>query len=158
MFKNLWKVIRKRQSVLTVISCSHAGFKTHNRRPTVIKIERATRRKYLWSTKPRPLYSKAFVSTTTHCRWPTSTEIERTAQRKHHWTTKPGPLYSKAIVWTICHPQRYVQLGSTNEANCTSTASDTITLMNYTISSHSKINSKINFALKIIFKLNFRVS
>ena len=29
------------------------------------------------------------------------------------------------------------------------------TLMNYTVSNHSKINSKINFVLKIIFKLNF---
>ena len=53
---------------------------------------------------------------------------------------------------------RYSRKRVLKEANYTSTASDTITLMNYTISSHSKINSKINFALKIIFKLNFRVS
>ena len=31
-------------------------------------------------------------------------------------------------------------------------------LMNYTVSNHSKINSKMNSALKIIFKHNFRVS
>ena len=104
---------------------SHAGFKTHNRWLTSIKNERTARRKYHWSTKPGPRYSKAIVSTTTHRQWPTSTEIERTAQRKHHWSTKPGPIYSNAIIWTISHPQRYVQLGSTDEANCTNTAPDT---------------------------------
>ena len=55
----------------------------------------------------------------THNQRQTSIKFERTARRKYRWSTKHGPLCSKAIVWTISHPQRCVQLGSTDEENST---------------------------------------
>ena len=55
----------------------------------------------------------------THNQWQTSIKFERTARRKYRSSTKHGPLYSEAIVWTISNPQRCVQLGSTDEENCT---------------------------------------
>ena len=101
----------------------------------------------------------------THNRWPTSIKIERTARRKYRLSTKPGPLYSKAIVSTTTHPQRQAITTRINRWNKLyqhrswhHMPRSPFTVMNYTVSNHSKINSRINFALKIIFNLNFRVS
>ena len=62
--------------------------------------------------------------TTTHRQLPTSTEIERTAGRKHHWSTYWADIFENDRMNNL-PSQRYVQLGSTDEANCTSTSPDT---------------------------------